>query len=175
MGGGCLTSFFITAMNGTSRPISGWLSDSLGREELLFVAFIIEGLGFLFLWLWGANYTAFVIVTGMLFFAYGEIFSIYPASLADTFGRRYMASIYGLLYTAKGVGSLIIPITDIMWEIEGSWKPTIILCFALSFAAAFLIVAVVRPMKRAHIMRIREKHGALEMDEEEEAEENVYH
>jgi len=155
-------------LNGMSRPISGWVSDSIGREELLFLAFIVEGLGFLFLYYYGASYTAFVIVTGMLFFAYGEMFSLFPASLADTFGRKHVTSVYGMMYTAKGVGSLLIPVADIVWEAYDSWKPVIAICYALSFAAAVIIVVAVRPLKRKFIAEINQKHGGVELDDDDE-------
>jgi len=161
-------------LNGMSRPISGWISDSIGREELLFLAFIVEGFGFLFLWLWGESYTAFIIVTGMLFFAYGEMFSLFPASLADTFGRKHVTSVYGMMYTAKGVGSLLIPVADIIWEQNGSWKPVIIICYALSFAAAVLIIVLVRPIKHRFIRAIKEKHGVTDADADDDDEES-YH
>jgi OFA family oxalate/formate antiporter-like MFS transporter len=157
-------------LNGMSRPISGWVSDSIGREELLFLAFIVEGLGFLFLWLWGASWTAFIIVTGMLFFAYGEMFSLFPASLADTFGRKHVTSVYGMMYTAKGVGSLLIPVADVIWEWDGSWKPVIIICYAFSFAAALLIVVFVRPIKGRFIRAIKEKHGVTAEAEDDDDE-----
>jgi len=162
-------------LNGMSRPISGWVSDSIGREELLFLAFIVEGLGFLFLWLYGASYTAFVIVTGMLFFAYGEMFSLFPASLADTFGRKHVTSVYGMMYTAKGLGSLLIPVADVIWEWNGSWKPVIIICYAFSFAAAILIIMLVRPMKRKFIKDIKQKHHQDGIDLEEEEDDDGYH
>jgi len=136
----------------------------------------VEGLGFLFLWLYGDGYAAFVVVTGMLFFAYGEMFSLFPASLADTFGRKHVSSVYGMLYTAKGVGSLLIPVADVIWEADGSWRPVIIICFGLSFGAAFLVVAIIRPFKRKFIMAIKEKHGGIELDNpDDDDEEESYH
>jgi len=127
-------------LNGVSRPISGFLSDFLGREELLFVAFLVEAFGFLFLYLYGTSPVAFVVVTGMLYFAYGEIFSLFPASLADTYGRRDTTAHYGLLYTAKGVASLLIPVTSEIHDMKGSWKPVMILCFTLGFTASLIII-----------------------------------
>jgi len=163
-------------LNGMSRPISGWISDCIGREELLFLAFVVEGLGFLFLWQWGYSYTSFVIVTGMLFFAYGEMFSLYPASLADTYGRGNVTSIYGMMYTAKGVGSLLIPVTDIIWGINNSWKPVIVLCWTFSFGAALIIICIVRPLKRKFIKKIKERHNqeGIELSDEDDDEES-YH
>jgi len=151
-------------LNGVSRPISGFLSDFIGREELLFIAFLVEGCGFLFLYLYGTNPVTFVVVTGMLYFAYGEIFSLFPASLVDTYGRRDTTAHYGLLYTAKGVASLLIPITSEIHDMKGTWKPVMILCFTLGFTASLLIIGVARPLKRKFIRRIKERNGALELD-----------
>jgi len=104
------------------------------------------------------------------------MFSLYPASLADTYGRGNVTSIYGMMYTAKGLGSLIIPITDIIWEINNSWKPVIVLCYAFSFAAALIIIVVVRPFKRKFIKKVKEKHNqeGIELSDEDD-DEDSYH
>ena len=88
-------------LNGVSRPFFGWLSDKFGRERTMCVAFLIEALGFLMLGRMGANPAAFVLLTGLVFFAYGEIYSLFPAACADSYGRQYASANAGLLYTAK--------------------------------------------------------------------------
>jgi len=104
----------------------------------------------------------------MLYFAYGEIFSLFPASLTDTYGRRETTAHYGLLYTAKGVASLLIPITSEIHDMKGSWKPVMIMCFTLGFTASILILFLARPLKRNLIQKINERHGALELDNQQE-------
>ena len=82
-------------LNGLTRPFFGWVSDRIGRENTMFIAFLLEGLGILVLVQQAANPVAFVVLTGVVFFAWGEIYSLFPATCGDTFGRRFAATNYG--------------------------------------------------------------------------------
>ena len=95
--------------NGFSRPFFGWLSDRIGRENTMFLAFAFEGAGIVCLGLYGQNPLLFVILSGLVFFAWGEIYSLFPALCTDIFGSKYAASNAGLLYTAKGTAALLVP------------------------------------------------------------------
>ena len=101
-------------LNGVTRPFFGWVSDKLGRENTMGLAFLIEGLGIIALAQYGQSPVAFVILSGLVFFAWGEIYSLFPATCADTFGSRYAAANAGLLYTAKGTASLLVPLTSVL-------------------------------------------------------------
>src|SRR5712691_11692897 len=90
-------------LNGVSRPFFGWVSDHLGRENTMFTAFAIESVSILLLAQFGHDPLAFVVLTGIVFFAYGEIYSLFPAACGDSYGRKFAAANAGLLYTAKGV------------------------------------------------------------------------
>src|SRR5262249_20670140 len=100
-------------LNGVTRPFFGWVSDRIGRENTMFIAFLLEGLGILLLGTYGGNALMFVLLSGLVFFAWGEIYSLFPATCADTYGSTYAAANAGLLYTAKGTAALIVPLTSL--------------------------------------------------------------
>ena len=90
-------------LNGVTRPIWGWISDRIGRGNSMFIAFGIQG--FAILWLLSLLHhpVGFVVASGAAFFFWGEMYSLFPAMAGDLWGRKYAATNYGLLYTAKGV------------------------------------------------------------------------
>src|SRR6266852_1846235 len=99
-------------LNGLTRPFFGWVSDNIGRESTMLIAFGLESVGILALYQFGSDPIAFVILTGLVFFAWGEIYSLFPSTCADTFGSKYAAANAGLLYTAKGTASLLVPLSS---------------------------------------------------------------
>jgi hypothetical protein len=101
-------------LNGLTRPFFGWVSDKIGREQTMFIAFALEAVGILALYHYGQNPMLFVLLTGMVFFAWGEIYSLFPSTCADTFGSKYAASNAGMLYTAKGTASLLVPLSSVL-------------------------------------------------------------
>ena len=102
------------ALNGITRPLFGWISDRIGRENTMFIAFSIEAVGILLLSRYGQDPLAFVVLSGLVFFAWGEIYSLFPATCCDTYGTRYAAANAGLLYTAKGTAALLVPLTSML-------------------------------------------------------------
>jgi OFA family oxalate/formate antiporter-like MFS transporter len=94
-------------MNGITRPICGWISDYLGRELTMFFIFLIEGIGIFALWKFGTQPVPFVLLSGLVFFGWGEIYSLFPAITRDHYGQKYATTNYGMLYTAKGTASLL--------------------------------------------------------------------
>jgi len=133
-------------MNGLTRPFFGWVSDHLGRENTMFGAFIVEGLGILLLLKFAANPLLFVILTGLVFFAWGEIYSLFPATTADIFGRKYCTTIYGMLYTAKGTASLLVPLGSVFAQRSG-WSGVFIIAAVLNFLAAGLALLALKPLR----------------------------
>ena len=144
-------------LNGITRPILGWVSDQIGREVTMFLAFLLEGIGILALWKFGASPLAFVLLSGLVFFAWGEIYSIFPATSRDHFGQKFATTNYGLLYTAKGTASLLVPVGSYLVATSGSWASTLILSAALNFVAAISAIAILRPLRIAEIRRTREQ------------------
>ncbi|MGZ6142503.1 MAG: oxalate/formate MFS antiporter [Myxococcales bacterium] len=133
-------------MNGITRPFFGWVSDHLGRENTMFIAFLVEGAGILLLLRVAGNPVAFVIVSGLVFFAWGEIYSLFPATVADFYGRKYCTTIYGMLYTAKGTAALLVPLSSYLSQRNG-WSAVFIAASVLNFAASALALLVLKPMR----------------------------
>jgi OFA family oxalate/formate antiporter-like MFS transporter len=140
-------------LNGITRPFFGWVSDQIGRENTMFIAFGLEGLGIYALTLYASDPVMFVILTGLVFFAWGEIYSLFPATCGDTFGRKFAATNYGMLYTAKGTAALLIPYGNKLAEYTGSWLTVLYLSAAVNILAAVMAMFVLKPMRRAFIRR----------------------
>jgi OFA family oxalate/formate antiporter-like MFS transporter len=138
-------------LNGLTRPFFGWVSDKIGREQTMFVAFALEAVGILALYEFGHNPVAFVILTGMVFFAWGEIYSLFPSTCADTFGSKYAAANAGMLYTAKGTASLLVPLSSVLTAVTGNWHAVFITASIMNAAAALMAWFLLRPMRRAHM------------------------
>jgi OFA family oxalate/formate antiporter-like MFS transporter len=135
-------------LNGITRPFFGWVSDKIGREQTMFIAFALEAIGILALYNFGQNPVAFVILTGLVFFAWGEIYSLFPSTCADTFGTKFAAANAGLLYTAKGTASLLVPLSSVLAAATGSWHTVFIVASAMNALAALMAWFVLRPMRR---------------------------
>ena len=138
-------------LNGLTRPFFGWVSDKIGREQTMFIAFALEAVGILMLYTFGQNPIAFVLLTGLVFFAWGEIYSLFPSTCADTFGSKYAAANAGMLYTAKGTASLLVPLSSVLATATGSWHAVFIVASIMNAVAALLAWFVLRPMRRAHM------------------------
>jgi OFA family oxalate/formate antiporter-like MFS transporter len=134
-------------LNGVSRPFFGWVSDHLGRENTMFVAFALEGVSILLLSKYGANPTAFVILTAMVFFAYGEIYSLFPATCGDSYGRKFASANSGLLYTAKGVASLVVPLTSLVAKSADGWHRVLIASAIMNLVASALALVALKPLR----------------------------
>jgi OFA family oxalate/formate antiporter-like MFS transporter len=147
-------------LNGFTRPFFGWVSDRIGREETMFVAFLLEGLGIFALIGFATTPLAFVVLSGLVFFAWGEIYSLFPATCGDTFGKRYAATNYGMLYTAKGTASLLVPLGSLLRAATGSWLAVLTAAAVVNLLAAFLALFVLRPMRRRFIRRSMEARAA---------------
>ena len=100
-------------LNGLTRPFFGWISDMIGRENTMFIAFGMEGVGIWMLYLWGHDPIWFVMLSGFVFFAWGEIYSLFPSTCTDTFGAKFATTNAGLLYTAKGTAALLVPYREL--------------------------------------------------------------
>ena len=135
-------------LNGLTRPFFGWVSDNIGRENTMFLAFAVESLGILALYKFGHDPILFVILTGMVFFAWGEIYSLFPSTCADTFGAKYAAANAGMLYTAKGTASLLVPLSSVLTAMTGNWHAVFIVASVMNAAAALLAWFVLKPMRR---------------------------
>ena len=106
-------------LNGLTRPFFGWISDKIGRENTMFIAFGIEGIGIYLLYAGGHDPVWFVLLSGLVFFAWGEIYTLFPSTCTDTFGSKFAATNAGLLYTAKGTAALLVPFANYMQQSSG--------------------------------------------------------
>ncbi len=134
-------------LNGVTRPFFGWVSDLIGREVTMFVAFMLEGIGIFALLMFAHSPVAFVLISGMVFFAWGEIYSLFPALCTDLFGRRHAAANYGMLYTAKGTAALVVPLASYLHDSTGSWVSVFYVSALFNITAALLALLVLRPMR----------------------------
>jgi len=141
--------------NGLTRPFFGLISDRFGREQTMCFAFALEGIAMA---LWLATRTdpvLFVLLSGVVFFGWGEIFSLFPATLTDTFGARFATANYGWLYIAFGIGAIFGgPLAALMHQQTGSWVPVFDTAIALDIATAVLAIFLLKPL-RARLMARR--------------------
>jgi OFA family oxalate/formate antiporter-like MFS transporter len=135
-------------LNGICRPFFGWVSDHIGRENTMFIAFFLEGVGIYALLYFASNPFLFVILSGVVFFAWGEIYSLFPATCTDIYGRKFATTNYGMLYTAKGTASLLVPLANVLTNATGSWHAVFYVAAILNIIAAVMALVVLRPMRR---------------------------
>ena len=140
-------------LNGFCRPFFGWVSDNIGRENTMFIAFFAEGVGIWFLYLNANDPLLFVLLSGVVFFAWGEIYSLFPATCTDIYGRTFATTNYGLLYTAKGTASLLVPLANVLQVATGSWKVVFLVAAALNIVAAVMALVVLKPMRTKTMSR----------------------
>src|SRR5690606_11790668 len=134
-----------------TRPFFGWVSDHIGRENTMFICFALEAVGIVALWEFGHNPIAFVLLTGVVFFAWGEIYSLFPSTCADTFGSKFAATNAGLLYTANGTASFVVPLASLAQEMTGSWETTFYAAAAVNALAALTALLILKPMRAKKI------------------------
>ncbi|KRP89124.1 spermidine/putrescine ABC transporter substrate-binding protein [Bradyrhizobium yuanmingense] len=136
--------------DGFGRPFFGWVSDTIGREPTMFVAFGTAALMLLTLSAYGRVPVVFVLATAMYFGVFGEIYSLFPATCGDTFGAKFATTNNGMLYTAKGTASLLVPLASVISTAYG-WKAVFVLAVALNAMAALMALLVIKPLRRAFI------------------------
>jgi OFA family oxalate/formate antiporter-like MFS transporter len=141
--------------DGVGRPFFGWLSDQIGREYTMALAFFIGAAALFALSQSGSNPVLFVLVTALYFGVYGEIFSLFPATQGDTFGSKYAAANAGMLYTAKGTGALLVPLAAGIAAKHG-WAPVFSLAMTFNVLAGLLALFVLRPLRLRHFARTRD-------------------
>jgi MFS transporter, OFA family, oxalate/formate antiporter len=142
--------------NGFTRPLCGFISDKIGRENAMFIIFVGEGLALLGMMQFGTNPYAFMVFAALIFLFWGEIFSIFPAICADTFGSKYAASNAGTLYTAKGTASLLVPVASIL-SATGGWSAVFIAAAVITIAAGISAKFIIAPMRQRLIEQSTEE------------------
>jgi MFS transporter, OFA family, oxalate/formate antiporter len=137
--------------DGFGRPFFGWVSDTIGREHTMFIAFGTAALMLLTLSAYGHIPVVFVLATAIYFGVFGEIYSLFPATTGDTFGATYATTNNGMLYTAKGTAALLVPIASLVAANYG-WQAVFVMAVGLNATAALLALLVIKPMRRAFIL-----------------------
>jgi MFS transporter, OFA family, oxalate/formate antiporter len=151
--------FLNRIFDGIGRPFFGWLSDQIGRENTMALAFSIGAVALFTLSQTGTNPVTYVLVTALYFGVYGEIFSLFPATQGDTFGSKFAAANNGMLYTAKGTGSLLVPIAAIIAKGHG-WSTVFSIFVTFNVIAALMALFVLKPMRVKHFAKSRAEHPA---------------
>ena len=152
-GASTLTAALIidSVANGAARPLFGWVSDQIGREYTMAIAF---GLGAAAYWLLGTLGTApwaFVVFAALIFLTWGEIFSLFPSTCTDTFGPKFATVNLSLLYTAKGTSAFLVPVANMINASSGSWHLVFLLTAAMNIIVVGMALFVLKPM-RARMM-----------------------
>jgi MFS transporter, OFA family, oxalate/formate antiporter len=137
--------------DGFGRPFFGWVSDTIGREPTMFIAFGTAALMLLTLSVYGHIPIVFVLATAVYFGVFGEIYSLFPATSGDTFGAKFATTNNGMLYTAKGTASLLVPLASVIASSYG-WQAVFVVAVALNATAALMAIFVIKPMRRAFIL-----------------------
>ncbi|HTH94438.1 MAG TPA: oxalate/formate MFS antiporter [Rhodocyclaceae bacterium] len=142
--------------NGLTRPLCGFISDKIGRENTMLIVFVGEGLALLGMMAYGHEPLAFVVFAALIFMFWGEIFSIFPATCGDTFGSKFASANAGTLYTAKGTAALLVPIASLLAQ-GAHWNRVFIGAAVVSIVAGVSAKFVLAPMRRRFIADAEEQ------------------
>jgi MFS transporter, OFA family, oxalate/formate antiporter len=141
--------------NGLTRPFFGWVSDHIGRENTMAIAFLLEAAAVSVMVYYRNDPLLFVALSAVVFFGWGEIFSLFPSTLTDTFGAKYATTNYGFLYMAQGVGSVLGgPAAAYLHDFTGSWLPVFGLIIGLDTLTAILALVALKPIRREYMAKI---------------------
>ncbi len=139
-----LTAHNIT--NGVGRPLNGWISDHIGRANMMGISFGIEALCLAAFGFFGTTAISFIITDALVFLFWGDIFSLFAATVGDAFGRKYVTANYGIMYTAKGAASLLVPVGNLLTQTTGNWHIVYALGCGMNVVAALLGFFVLKPI-----------------------------
>ncbi len=152
---------FDRILNGLTRPFWGWVSDHIGRENTMFIAFSCEALAVFGLLRLVHRPVWFILLSGLCFFAWGEIFSLFPSITGDLYGKTWATTNYGVVYTAKGVASIFAgPVAALASVKTGSWVGVFWAMIACDLAAAIMALVWLKPVAARTIARARAQIGA---------------
>lgn len=135
-------------LNGLARPFFGWVSDHLGRENTMAGVFTLGALAYWGLGASGGNPYMFILTAGLVFFTWGEIFSLFPSTCTDSFGSKYATTNAGLLYTAKGTSAWVVPLASVLKGYTGSWHGVFVAATIMNLLVAAAALFVLKPMRK---------------------------
>jgi OFA family oxalate/formate antiporter-like MFS transporter len=144
---------FDNVMNGTARPFFGWVSDHIGRETTMAIAFALGGCAYLLLAYFGHGPWTFVLSAGLIFFTWGEIFSLFPSTCTDLFGSKFATTNAMLLYTAKGTSAWLVPLANVLKTSTGGWQSVFLVAAGMNFVVVLAALFVLGPVRRRWAVR----------------------
>jgi OFA family oxalate/formate antiporter-like MFS transporter len=147
---------FHSITNGVGRPINGWFSDHIGRANMMGIAFGIEAVCIAAFGFFGTTAMSFIVTDALVFLFWGDIFSLFAATVGDAFGRKYVTVNYGIMYTAKGVAALLVPLGNVLTHLTGSWHAVYAVGCVMNAVAALLGFFVLRPVINARLRAANE-------------------
>jgi MFS transporter, OFA family, oxalate/formate antiporter len=147
---------FHSITNGVGRPLNGWISDHIGRANMMCIAFAIEAVCLAAFGFWGTTPISFIVTDALVFLFWGDIFSLFAAATGDAFGRRYVTVNYGLMYTAKGLAAIGVPLGNLLTKHTGDWHATYTVACLMNVVAVLLGFFILRPTINARLRLARE-------------------
>ena len=142
---------FHNITNGVGRPLNGWISDHIGRANMMGIAFAIEAIAVGAFGFFGTTPMSFIVTDGLVFLFWGDIFSLFAATVGDAFGRKFVTVNYGIMYTAKGVAALLVPLGNVLTHATGSWHAVYMVGCAMNLVAALLGLFVLKPVIKSRL------------------------
>ncbi|HTW54102.1 MAG TPA: oxalate/formate MFS antiporter [Stellaceae bacterium] len=133
--------------NGLARPLFGWVSDHIGRENTMALAFLLGGISYWLLGSLGHTPWAFIVFAGLIFLTWGEIFSLFPSTCTDSFGPQYATTNLSFLYTAKGVAAFLVPLANLIKAATGGWHMVFIVTAIMNFVVVAMALFVLKPLR----------------------------
>jgi OFA family oxalate/formate antiporter-like MFS transporter len=140
--------------NGFARPLFGWISDQIGRETTMALAFGLGAVSYSLLGTAGTTPWAFVLFAGLIFLTWGEIFSLFPSTCTDVFGPKFATVNVGLLYTAKGASAFLVPLANVLKSWTGSWHLVFAMTALMNVVVVALALFVLRPLRAREMRRV---------------------
>ena len=137
-------------MNGLARPFFGAVSDRIGREYTMALAFTLGAFSYWLLAVFGSSPWTFVICAALIFFTWGEIFSLFPSTCTDLFGTKYATANAMFLYTAKGTSAFLVPLANVLKTATGSWESVFLAAAAMNMLVVLLALFVLLPIRVRH-------------------------
>jgi MFS transporter, OFA family, oxalate/formate antiporter len=152
-------------LDGFGRPFFGYVSDHIGRENTMAIAFLIGAVSLLTISMYGHNPAVFVLASAIYFGVFGEIYSLFPATAGDTFGSKFATTNSGMLYTAKGTASLLVPLANVLAASSG-WSAVFVVAVSLNITAALIALLAIKPMRHAMMLKTHPASSSMEGTEE---------
>jgi MFS transporter, OFA family, oxalate/formate antiporter len=141
---------FANVMNGVARPLFGWVSDHIGLWQTMAIAFGLGAASYFLLYILGSHPWGFIFFVGMVFFCWGNIFSLFPSMCTDLFGAKYATTNTSMLYTAKGAAAFLVPLGAVAATATGNWNDVLFLATGINVIAVIIVLMVLRPAANRH-------------------------